>query len=93
MKSFSEYDQSNPHIWILFKSIALGYIHEGRKHGSAKLIIEEIRWHYFTKSKDYIKVTNNFTSMYARKFLLEYPQHAGFFKLKNLRSRPNVLPY
>lgn len=90
MKSFTEYDSQHPHIWVLFKSIAMDYIRQGRKRISSKLIIEEIRYHYFTKTNDYIKVNNIYTSWYSRKFALEFPQYAGVFKfnpLKNIREQ------
>jgi len=92
MKSFTDYDRQNPHIYSLFCALAYDYIKSGRRHLSAKLLIEEIRWHKFVGRTDYFKVSNSYTSMYARKFLLEHPQYAGFFTLHPLISRPKVLP-
>lgn len=88
MKSFTQYDRENPHFWVLFRSITLEYIHSGRPRISSKLICEEIRWHYFKGGSEHLKMNNNYTAWYARKFLLEFPQYAGFFNLKPLRNIP-----
>ena len=89
MKSFTDYDRENPHIWILFRSIALEYVYKGRPRISSKLIFEEIRWHYRKGATEHLKVSNNYTAWYARKFLMEFPQYAGVFNLKPLKNIPN----
>lgn len=86
MKNFKDFDNDNPHIYQLFKMLTLDYIKSGRTKISAKLIVEEIRWHYWVKSKAAIKVNNSFTCWYARKFAMDYPQHAGLFNFKHLKN-------
>lgn len=86
MKTFQNYDSEHPEIYELFKKIAEEYIRQGYQKLSAKFIMEQIRWHYHLKTNEYFKVSNNYTSMYARKFLNEHPKYAGFFSLKPLKT-------
>jgi len=86
MKSFSQYDSEHPEIYELYKQIAFGLIKRGATKLGSKRIIEEIRWHHFVKTNEPIKVGNNYTCWYARKFALDYPQFARMFEFKALRK-------
>lgn len=86
-KPFWSYHLDNPHIWKAFENFTLKTIEKGFKHYSAKGIFEIIRWHSGVKAnKDPYKVNNNYTAHYARKFMEEYPQHAGFFRTRIRRT-------
>jgi hypothetical protein len=86
MKTFQQYDQEHPEIYQVFKNIAEEFIKKGVIKMGAKRIIEEIRWHKLVKTNEYFKVSNNYTAYYARKFVNDHPQYAGFFNFKPLRS-------
>jgi len=86
MKSFSNYDSEHPEIWELYKAIAFELIQSGRRKIGSKLIFEIIRWHHFVKSNEPFKVSNNYTAHYARKFVNHFPQYAGLFNFKPLRT-------
>jgi len=97
-KTFKQYDQENPGIYLEFKKIALNLIAKGRTHYGAKGIVEVIRYNRITASQGYdqdpenstdFKINNNYAPDYARKFMAEFPQYPEFFKtrvLKNVRQ-------
>jgi hypothetical protein len=85
MKTFQQYDQDNPHIWELYKAIAIDLIQRGMRKLGSKRIVEEIRWHHSVRTNEPYKVSNNFTAMYARKFVNEFPQYGHMFDFKPLR--------
>ena len=75
MSEFSEYDQENPHIWLLFRATTLMLLRQGFRHYGAKTIMERIRWHTSVEQgeRDF-KINNNWASFYARKFMEHHPQ-------------------
>lgn len=87
-----EYHLENPHVWDLFQKYAFEAINTGREHYSVNAIFERIRWHndIETKSEDGFKISNNHRAYYARFFHKKYPQHDGFFRVKQLRSENGV---
>lgn len=89
MINFEQYDKENPQIWEAFKSVTLEAIHEkGFKNYGARGIFEIIRWKTATPNgNDGFKVNNSFTSDYARKFMNEFPQHEGFFRLRMQKAQ------
>lgn len=86
MKTFQEYDQENPHLWELYKMIAFEFINYGYIKIGSKRICEQIRWHHKVKTNEPYKISNTYTAYYARKFVNEFPQFAGLFNFKSLRS-------
>jgi hypothetical protein len=87
MVTFQQYDQSNKHIYELYKSIAVKMAQEGRRQIGSKYIFEAMRYDYtFNSNNDPYKVNNNFAPMYARKFVLEHPQYGNLFKFKPLKG-------
>lgn len=87
-KNFELYDKEHPEVWIEFKRITLGLIYSGIKHYGAKAIFEIIRYHRTVLKKGYdkYKVNNNYTSEYARKFAMCYPQYSNFFEFRKSLS-------
>ncbi len=81
---FLRFDSENPEVWILFKRFALEKVHQGHKHYSSKGVFERIRWE--TSNPKYspqeFKLNNNYTAFYARRFNAVYPEHDGFFRLR-----------
>lgn len=81
----------NPHVWELFKRFTFQAINAGYKRYSSRVIIERIRWHTEIETKgDQFKMCNNHTPYYARYFHHCYPEHDGFFKIKELTSEKSV---
>lgn len=87
MMTFQQYDQSNKHIYELYKAIAIELAKQGRKYIGSKQIFEIMRFDYqFLSNGDQYKVNNNFASMYSRKFVLEHPQYGSLFRFKQLKG-------
>jgi len=74
----------------MFCALALGRIKLGFKHYSADAIFHRIRWEMTKpeyKEGEEFKINNNYTSVYARGFMNKYPEHAGFFRLREQSSK------
>jgi len=88
---FWGYHRRNPHVYDLFKNIALNMILDGRKHHGAKAIMERIRFETAwlqTDDDDGFKINNCYTSIYVRLFERDYPEHEGFFRKCKLSYDP-----
>lgn len=85
---FERFDRENPHVWLHFERFTLLAIEAGRSHYSADAVCHRIRWHLNieTQSADGFKINDHFTSRYARKFEQAHPEHAGFFRNRELRA-------
>lgn len=83
-RAFHAFDQENPRIWHLFCHFAWDRIRLGFKHYSADAILHRIRWETDAEQRDGsgFKANNNFTSLYARKWAREFPDHADFFRMR-----------
>jgi len=79
LSDFERYDREHPEIWKHFVEITYQLIRSGKKHYGAKAVFEIIRYHRFVKHGEDLKVNNNYTAYYARKFMKQCPEHAGFF--------------
>lgn len=82
------YDLDHPDIWIEFEKKALELAGKGIGHYGAKAIFEVIRFHRTierVEGEDF-KCNNNFTAYYARKFIEKYPEHEGFFELRERKA-------
>jgi len=88
---FAKYDRENPLVWSYFKRFTFDLIAAGKKHGSASLVIERIRWEVYitTRSSDGFKINNNHRAYYSRKFMREFPEHDGFFHTRKQKRDPN----
>ena len=77
------YDRKHPQIWAEFKRITFQLISRGCKHYGSKAIFEVIRFHTAIEAEgEPFKINNNHTKYYAEKFMRIYPQHEGFFELR-----------
>ena len=87
MVTFQQYHQANPHLYELYKSIALQLIQQNRRVIGSAHIFQKMRYEYqFKTDGDLFKINNNFAPMYARKFVLEHPQFGHLFKFKQLKG-------
>lgn len=82
-QKFYEFHRANPQVWIEFEQKALEMIKAGRRHYSARAILEVARWsiHLQTTDEEF-KVNNNHIPYYARMFRANHPEHAGFFRTR-----------
>lgn len=85
---FMDYHAKNPHVYRLFVKFARDLKARGWSKGSAKLIIERMRWEIMlqTTSNDEFKISNDYTSRYARLAMDSEPDLARFFDVKALRE-------
>lgn len=81
---FSAFHDENPSVYEAFKKFTLEAIQKGFNNGSADFIFHIIRWETKTTdaNQDGFKVNNNFSSLYARMFIDEFPQHRYFFRTR-----------
>jgi len=80
-ENFEIHCGENPHIYQLFCDFALQAAAR-REYYSAKIIFHRIRWETeITEQRSDFKVSDGWISHYSRKFMSDYPQHDGFFKL------------
>jgi hypothetical protein len=87
MVTFQQYHQSNPHIYELYKAVAIRLIQQNRRIIGSAHIFQTMRFDYqFQTNGDPFKINNNFAPMYSRKFVLEHPQYGHLFKFKQLKS-------
>ena len=84
-----EFHRTHPTVWKYFVRFTEEIIDRGFSKYSVNAIFERIRWETDKADSEggsTFKLNNNHRSFYARKFMREYPQHAGFFRL---RYRPS----
>lgn len=79
-EDFNIHLENNPHIYELFEKFALEAA-KYRNKFSSQAIIERIRWETFAYENDSkYKVSHNWRSFYAKKFMDEHPEHGNFFR-------------
>lgn len=85
--AYRTWDQANPHFYRRFEEFAEALAAAGHRNISAKLIFERIRWEsMISTSGEPWKLNNNYTPIYARRFMHEHPEHRGLFRLRDLRA-------
>lgn len=83
---FQKYHIQNPEVYSKFKGLTLEAIKKGFKHFSARGIFEVMRFSTPIKDKDSgFQYNNNHTPYYVRMFILEFPEHTNFFKLRKTK--------
>ena len=84
---FKAYDAENPQIWEAFVKFTFEAINKGFTRWSAEAIFNICRWENSLRAKDDVfKINNNYKCFYARKFMIEYPEHEGFFAKRTSKS-------
>ena len=80
---FFKFHESNPFVYQTFCKRTIQMIEAGRKHYSARAIIEVVRWDIDVQtSAEEFKINNNHIPFYARMFMTAYPEHDGFFRTR-----------
>lgn len=86
-KAFDQYHAENPHVYELFRGFALQVIGAGYKKFGAASIFERARWEMNMKTAgDSFKLNNNYRAFYSRMFMVEFPQHDGFFETREQKK-------
>lgn len=77
----------HPEVWAAFVELALRMAATGRKRYSAATIWQVLRWHRDLKTgaKPY-RLNNNYHPYFARRFMLEHPEHGELFELRRVRG-------
>lgn len=82
-----KFHKANPLVWKLFERYALEAINSGRRHYSARTIMERVRWHAEVTTKGgSFKLNNNHVPYYARLFIQTHPEHADFFETRERKA-------
>lgn len=85
---FWKFHAANPHVYELFDQFTRQSIGAGRKHFSATIVFERIRWATMVEtvgSPDF-KMSNNHRPYYARLWMRNNPEHRGFFRTCEVRD-------
>jgi hypothetical protein len=84
---FNEYHAANPKLWELLVKFTKERLSRGHKV-SVQMIFERIRWETdeWENSNSGFKISHRWKPYYARKFMQDYPEHAGCFRTRRLRA-------
>lgn len=84
---FERFHRLNPWVYTQLEAMTAEYVSAGRRRIGLKMLVEVLRWHYdLSTSGDAFKISNNYTSRYARELLSAHPEWRGMFVLKPLRA-------
>ena len=84
-ENFNEYHKNHPEIYDLFVKFT-NMATQRKKYYSAKAIFHRIRWETMISGEGDYKIDDGWISHYARKFMDDYPQHSGFFQIRERRN-------
>jgi hypothetical protein len=86
---FAEFDRAHPEVYRLFVERARAIRAAGWRRYSTKTLMETARYHADLQCRDRrgFKLNNDFTALYARKLMEEFPEEfAGFFETRERRA-------
>lgn len=85
---FEFFHAANPQVYVEFVRRTIGMHKTGKRKYGARCFIELIRHDHDinVKGEEVFKINDNFTPMYARKFMAENPKYAGFFNTRAVTS-------
>jgi len=86
---WSRFHDAHPEVWKLFKRFTFDRIERGFRHYGAGAIMERVRWETSAGADpelEEFKINNNHRAFYARFFMGYYPEHEGFFRLREQTS-------
>ena len=84
------FHNEHPEVWDAFIRLTFDRINHGYKHYSVNGIFEQIRWELGSVGGDgeeQFKLNNNYRPFYARAFMQNYPEHDGFFRIREQISK------
>lgn len=83
---FEKYHNAHPEVYARILEVARNFKSKGVTRYSIKGIMEIVRWLSLDDNGDKIKVSNSFTSRYARLVMRCEPDLKGFFVLRGLTT-------
>lgn len=96
-RDFLRFDRDNPEVWDLFVRFAFEARRAGHARFSSDAVVHRIRWENSVRPRgtqpgppaDSVKMSNNWTPYYARKFLRAFAGKvpADFFTLRPVGAR------
>ncbi len=92
LEQAKKYHKDHPEVWDAFVDFTFDRIKKGYNNYSVYSIMERIRWDMGQIGGDGItefKIGNNHRPFYARWFMEQYPEHAGFFRTRQQNSHMN----
>jgi len=79
---FKNLHATHPEIYDIFEKFTFDLIGLKFKRYSADAVMHRVRWETEVSSGGNFKINNNFVAFYARLFMQNNPQHAGFFETR-----------
>jgi hypothetical protein len=82
------FHNDHPEVWEKFVLFTFDRMKKGYKNYSVYSIMERIRWEMDGGGDGVFefKINNNITPFYARWFMGMYPEHSGFFRIREQKS-------
>jgi hypothetical protein len=78
----------NPGVWIAFEREAMRIVNRGRRHYSARTILEVLRHESAVSERESeFKLNNNAAPDLSRLWALAHPEHAGLFETRSHGQR------
>jgi hypothetical protein len=84
-----EFHKRHPEVWDFFVQFSFEMIRRGYKNYSVNAIFERIRWEKDSVGGDgqtSFKLNNNYRAFYSRRFMKAFPEHDGFFRVREQTS-------
>lgn len=88
-EEWSRFHNAHPEVWALFQRFTFDRINRGFAHYGVGAIMERVRWETAIGAdldEEEFKINNNHRAFYARFFMGYYPEHAGFFRVREQTS-------
>lgn len=83
---FNDFHRDNPKVYSLYKKFANELLDSGCKRIGSKAIVERIRWETAISTTDIdYKINNDYTPLYARQFVTDFPDHLDRFVFKQIK--------
>ena len=87
-RAFLAFHRDNPQVYALFCRFTQAAVARGCKNFSVASIIERIRWETEVETTGgEFKIGNNHRAYYARMWMADNPDHAGFFRTRPVRGQ------
>jgi hypothetical protein len=84
---FESFHNANPHVYVALRNLALQMLGNGVREYGIKGLFEILRWQFALQTKgEPFRLSNDFTSRYARLLVKNNPELDGFFVMRELRS-------
>lgn len=91
-RAYERWDEENPQFWPMFVEASIALANAGRRRIGAKLVFEHLRYSSLLQTKgDVFRVNNNYSAIYARRFMLEYPEHGELFETRATDLNSHIL--